>query len=1069
MEKTFYEVVLEITPPEHIEKACQVVNRQNVFPGFRKGKTPIPRIIALSKTTPSLQKKVCAELAASAFPEEKPDDVLATKFDVTDERVPGYLAAYIAKDHEFPYSIDEILQIFAPKPLIEENDSSNTPAKELPKSETIIENNAAQDEQHEHDDDVADDEISDASSIGSQTANVTEVAIQTNLSHIGITKGIAAKHDGGVKMQYLGNIQVVPSEYGSFSFYNFYPIAIIETDGKVRMLDYYERKELFPEKGNINIYSATRNDDHLADIFSHGDLVILDITEDILLVNRKANNELNITNKKIEIGSLEARKAIHFPDEFGLYPIIDYNDAAAALSEDRIIRIAQHEVEGQYDESVMIRMGANEYVGPFALVSDQNTNTYYINPQAKKNNYLFNVYHGDNSIDCFFNIQRPDGAYHGAPMMDIQFVNLNEMRGELRDFIPQDALVQELSSILAAKDDDATSASIESAFAGIELPNNIAAARRERLVNIFSQIGSLEGLVESVSKAISNLLVHAANEDRDHFDSVFMTLAEDPKFMLKIQRHRRIAEAIKVKEGELERLQTDYEEMLKRHEETEQQLETKQTALLTDSIQAKQAKLTEVEEKLAARLQALALVDDIQKLQVAKGIEEALLGRAKKEHEEVRGQTQTILETFRNDVKEPMAQIAHVVLNSEIEAIVSDAADKALHRKAQRVDRPALLLTKQLAEHCDSSIVSENILDTLYNRILLHRSYTRNEIINLMICLTQGFLTVFSGAPGTGKTSVCSIIAHALGLDKKVSVAIKSESDDETVEHSLERYVVVPVERGWSSKRDFVGYYNPLTKSFDKANSAIYQALEVSDIEAGMDEASCVPPSIIMLDEANLSPMEYYWADFMGVCDDTNRNTAINLSENDRFRVSDSLRFMATINNDHTTENLSPRLIDRAWVISLPQPSSPRITRFDEYYDPIPMSILHKAFDVEGDTISLDTVTESILKEVFELCREKLNTNVSPRAELAIRKYCKVGSGLFESSRSGVDGPIVAIDYAIAQKILPKVQGSGSAYKKKLEEFNEVLVRNNLLKSSEMLIRIIQRGDRNMQYYQYFA
>ena len=37
-------------------------------------------------------------------------------------------------------------------------------------------------------------------------------------------------------------------------------------------------------------------------------------------------------------------------------------------------------------------------------------------------------------------------------------------------------------------------------------------------------------------------------------------------------------------------------------------------------------------------------------------------------------------------MKEPMTQIAHVVLNSEIEAIVSDAADKALHYKTRRVD-----------------------------------------------------------------------------------------------------------------------------------------------------------------------------------------------------------------------------------------------------------------------------------------------------------------------------------------------------------------------------------------------
>ena len=37
------------------------------------------------------------------------------------------------------------------------------------------------------------------------------------------------------------------------------------------------------------------------------------------------------------------------------------------------------------------------------------------------------------------------------------------------------------------------------------------------------------------------------------------------------------------------------------------------------------------------------------------------------------------------------------------------------------------------------------------------------------------------------------------------------------------------------------------------------------------------------------------------------------------FGIPETLHFVATINNDHTTETLSPRLIDRAWVITLPQ------------------------------------------------------------------------------------------------------------------------------------------------------
>ena len=77
-----------------------------------------------------------------------------------------------------------------------------------------------------------------------------------------------------------------------------------------------------------------------------------------------------------------------------------------------------------------------------------------------------------------------------------------------------------------------------------------------------------------------------------------------------------------------------------------------------------------------------------------------------------------------------------------------------------------------------------------------------------------------------------------------------------------------------------------------------------------------------MLDEANLSPMEYYWADFMNLCDDLSGDETVSLGENVEFKVSPALRFLATINNDHTTEILSPRLIDRAWIVSLPYSNS---------------------------------------------------------------------------------------------------------------------------------------------------
>lgn len=48
-----------------------------------------------------------------------------------------------------------------------------------------------------------------------------------------------------------------------------------------------------------------------------------------------------------------------------------------------------------------------------------------------------------------------------------------------------------------------------------------------------------------------------------------------------------------------------------------------------------------------------------------------------------------------------------------------------------------------------------------------------------------------------------------------------------------------------------------------------YNALEISNQETQLEDSLSVPPMLLILDEANLSPMEYYWADFMAVCDST--------------------------------------------------------------------------------------------------------------------------------------------------------------------------------------------------------
>jgi hypothetical protein len=63
---------------------------------------------------------------------------------------------------------------------------------------------------------------------------------------------------------------------------------------------------------------------------------------------------------------------------------------------------------------------------------------------------------------------------------------------------------------------------------------------------------------------------------------------------------------------------------------------------------------------------------------------------------------------------------------------------------------------------------------------------------------------------------------------------------------------------------------------------------------------------------------------------------------------------------------------------------------------------------------------------------------------------------------------MVAFDFAVAQKLLPTINGAGSDYKDKLLNLSEWLKNSGLKKSSGLLDDIVRRGEANMDYYGFF-
>lgn len=271
----------------------------------------------------------------------------------------------------------------------------------------------------------------------------------------------------------------------------------------------------------------------------------------------------------------------------------------------------------------------------------------------------------------------------------------------------------------------------------------------------------------------------------------------------------------------------------------------------------------------------------------------------------------------------------------------------------------------------------------------------------------------------------------------------------------------VSVERGWSSKRDLIGYFNPLTKKYDKSNSKIYDALMILNEERNKS----LYPFIIMLDEANLSPIEYYWADFMRLTDRSGKGDAyVNIGMDKDLYVPETLRFVATINTDQTTEQLSPRLIDRACIIKLRNVPLKTIVRNDEneQFLPIQWKNIISTFSTPSPiNESLKKVLESIYS-LFEAC----NMPVSPRIKLGIERYVGVAQDLMEDEPS-VLGREKALDYAVIQKLLPKINGYYDNYKTLFEKLVQICNESHLLMTKNAIEIIESMQEQNMGYCQY--
>lgn len=336
------------------------------------------------------------------------------------------------------------------------------------------------------------------------------------------------------------------------------------------------------------------------------------------------------------------------------------------------------------------------------------------------------------------------------------------------------------------------------------------------------------------------------------------------------------------------------------------------------------------------------------------------------------------------------------------------------------------------------------------------RPFTYDEMVNLVISTTQSFLTILSGPPGTGKTSTAIRLANALKID----------GGDGGDGHDSSNFLNIAVGRGWVAGRDILGFYNSLKDVYQPSRSGLYQFLRNKD-----DSDNFL--KLVLLDEANLSSVEHYWSDFLGMCDTEGAKRRIDLGIPDagqRFlEVGPQVRFIATINNDATTEKLSPRLIDRAPIITLGDDVSIEdVSDFvgsGGFHGAIPLPQFNLAFNVSSGEADFLPDEQAALEQVLAILSapaSKANAiHISKRKVNAIRKYCFVANEV-GGMRSR------PLDYAIAQHILPAIEGYGPGFRDRLIKLEQKFTDLDLNMSKRALKAIIEEGDSYADTYSYF-
>lgn len=234
-------------------------------------------------------------------------------------------------------------------------------------------------------------------------------------------------------------------------------------------------------------------------------------------------------------------------------------------------------------------------------------------------------------------------------------------------------------------------------------------------------------------------------------------------------------------------------------------------------------------------------------------------------------------------------------------------------------------------------VTKDNLRDYIDEmQVLLCRNYNLKYDFDILfsfyVALQSDQMILLVGNPGSGKSSLARNFPKIFGFNDAV---------------------FIPVQSNWDSKNNLLGYYNPMEKKFmpEIFLSELVRLIQLAKINKEKLFFVC-------LDEMNIAHVEHYFAEFLSILQGDRKlrlypkdiyneiKNEIELYENtshddnstldesilqqqiedkkkmlllypQEIEIPKNIKFIGTLNQDETTLDLSPKVLNRSFVIKM--------------------------------------------------------------------------------------------------------------------------------------------------------